>query len=116
MSSARSIPKKLRNYVASSASPQISIWISAGFAKHAGPTQRIESVPRAVASAAPSETTLATARGTDDKEATAMMRLSCKIRKVFVFVMMVAFLLAPAITISAKGKGFKDVVKHIETH
>src|SRR5262245_40434969 len=65
MSSARSIPKKLRNYVASSASPQISTWISAGFAKHADPTQRIESAPRAVASAAPQETTLATARRSD---------------------------------------------------
>ncbi len=42
--------------------------------------------------------------------------MSHRIRKAFLFALMIAFLLAPAITVHARGKGFKDVVKHIETN
>ena len=42
--------------------------------------------------------------------------MSHRIRKAFLFALMIVFLLAPALTVHAKGKGFKDVVKHIETN
>ena len=42
-----------------------------------------------------------------------MKRLQDKIRRMILFAILIALLLAPA---HAKGKGFKDVVKHIETN
>jgi VWFA-related protein len=42
--------------------------------------------------------------------------MSHRIRKAFLFAHLIAFLLAPALTAHAKGKGFKDVVKHLETN
>jgi VWFA-related protein len=43
-----------------------------------------------------------------------MTRIFCLVRKTILFAVMIALLLAPAFTAQAKGKGFKDVVKHIE--
>ncbi len=44
-----------------------------------------------------------------------MTRIVRLVRKAILFAVMIALLLAPAFTAQAKGKGFKDVVKHIET-
>ncbi|MCI0523971.1 MAG: VWA domain-containing protein [Acidobacteria bacterium] len=43
-----------------------------------------------------------------------MNRIARFVRKAILFAVMIALLLAPAFTAQAKGKGFKDVVKHIE--
>ena len=43
-----------------------------------------------------------------------MTRLSHLSRNAFLFAVMIALLLAPAFNTQAKGKGFKDLVKHIE--
>ena len=43
-----------------------------------------------------------------------MNRIARIVRKAILFAVMIALLLAPAVTAQAKGKGFKDVVKHIE--
>jgi Ca-activated chloride channel family protein len=45
-----------------------------------------------------------------------IMRISSPKRKATVFALMTAFLLAPGGSADAKGKGFKDVVKHLETN
>ena len=39
-----------------------------------------------------------------------------KLRRALVLAALILFLLAPALSVLAKGKGFKDVVKHIETN
>ncbi len=43
-----------------------------------------------------------------------MTRLFYIVRRSILFAVMIALMLAPAFTAHAKGKGFKDVVKHIE--
>ena len=45
-----------------------------------------------------------------------MTRLLQLIRKTFLFAIMIALLVSPSFFALAKGKGFKDVVKHIETN
>jgi VWFA-related protein len=45
-----------------------------------------------------------------------MTQLTRLIRKAALFAIMIALLLAPAFSAQAKGKGFKDVVKYIETN
>src|SRR5215831_5508115 len=45
-----------------------------------------------------------------------MTRLLHLVRKTFVFAIMIALLVSPSFLALAKGKGFKDVVKHIETN
>src|SRR5215831_1307935 len=44
-----------------------------------------------------------------------MTRLLHLVRKTFIFAIMIALLVSPSFLALAKGKGFKDVVKHIET-
>lgn len=44
------------------------------------------------------------------------MRNNYKNRKAMVFALMAAFVLTPGGTADARGKGFKDVVKHLETN
>jgi VWFA-related protein len=45
-----------------------------------------------------------------------MTRLLHLVRKTFLFAIMIALLVSPSFFALAKGKGFKDVVKHIETN
>lgn len=45
-----------------------------------------------------------------------MTRLSHLVRKTFLFAIMIALLVSPSFFALAKGKGFKDVVKHIENN
>src|SRR5215510_6150338 len=45
-----------------------------------------------------------------------MTRLLHLVRKTFIFAIMIALLVSPSFLALAKGKGFKDVVKHIETN
>lgn len=45
-----------------------------------------------------------------------MTRLACFIRRTILFAIMIALLIWPSLIAQAKGKGFKDVVKHIETN
>ncbi|HEY9435277.1 MAG TPA: VWA domain-containing protein [Blastocatellia bacterium] len=45
-----------------------------------------------------------------------MTRLLHLVRKSFLFAIMIALLVSPSFFALAKGKGFKDVVKHIETN
>src|SRR5215468_8436476 len=50
------------------------------------------------------------------KGGNAMTRLVKFVRRATLFAIMIALLLTPSFFALAKGKGFKDVVKHIETH
>ena len=45
-----------------------------------------------------------------------MARLISLVRRAPLFVIMIALLVSPSFFALAKGKGFKDVVKHIETN
>src|SRR5262249_57651269 len=45
-----------------------------------------------------------------------MTRLLHVVRKTFLFAITIALLVSPSFFALAKGKGFKDVVKHIETN
>ena len=45
-----------------------------------------------------------------------MTRLLHLVRKTFLFAIMIALLVSPSFVALARGKGFKDVVKHIETN
>src|SRR6266498_3430009 len=50
------------------------------------------------------------------KRGKVMTRLLHLVRKTFIFAIMIALLVSPSFLALAKGKGFKDVVKHIETN
>src|SRR5215510_13936185 len=45
-----------------------------------------------------------------------MTRILNPIRRTILFAIMIALLVPPSLVAQAKGKGFKDVVKHIETN
>ncbi|MGH9769303.1 MAG: VWA domain-containing protein, partial [Blastocatellia bacterium] len=45
-----------------------------------------------------------------------MTRFASFVRRVALFAIMIALLVSPSLVARAKGKGFKDVVKHIETN